>query len=91
MPCGDGDLFLQLASPQSEFNKVRLCSNLMKCKLRNGVLASKYGIVIPKPVVEQQSAKQGCCLPEVSHLVKEARHSPIKQLEIIVCRLLCVT
>lgn len=57
---------------------------------RNGVLASKYGLVIPKPIVEQQSAKQGCCLPEVSHLVREARHSPIKQLQTIVCRLLCV-
>lgn len=47
---------------------------------RNGVLASKYGIVFPKPIVQQQSAKQGCCFPEVSHLVRQARHSPIKQL-----------
>lgn len=54
------------------------------------MLASKYGIVIPKPIGEQQSAKQGCCLPEVSHLVREARHSSIKQLQTIVCRLLCV-
>lgn len=43
----------------------------MKCKLReNEVLTSKYGIVIPKPMVEQQSAKfllwsegQGICRP----------------------------
>lgn len=43
---------MQLVDPQSGPNKVRPWFNLMKCKLReDGALASKYGIVIPKPIV----------------------------------------
>lgn len=66
------ELISAVHGPQSEPKEVRSWFHLMKCKLgANGVLALKYGIVIPKPTVEQQRRKQGHCLPEVSHLVRE--------------------
>ena len=68
-------LISAVSGPQSEPNEVRPWCNFIKCKLiGTGVLAPKYGLIIPKPEVEQQTTKQGQCLPEVSHLVRKPRH-----------------
>lgn len=44
-----------VSGPQSELNEVKPWFNFIKCKLIGiGVLAPKYGLIIPKPTVEQQ-------------------------------------